>query len=428
MPGQLRRRRYRVGVTEGNLSRRRFLGIAAGGAAIGATAGLGAAAVRARTDAAASPHDAVPFDGPHQAGISTPVQDRVHFTAFDLTVANHFEMITLLKEWTLAARRLTAGQPSGSLDPADVVPDDPPSDTGEAQGLPASGLTLTIGFGPALFDSRLGLTAQRPPALADLPYFVHDSIDPARSDGDLCIQACANDPQVALHAMRQLTRIGAGVVHPRWSQLGFLPSRAVADPNTTPRNLQGFKDGTQNLDITKPALLDEHVWAQAHDGASWMAGGSYLVSRRIRMHLEPWDASPLEEQEATIGRHKTSGAPLGQVNETDAFDFAAVATDGKPRVPLTAHARLAHPDHNEGARLLRRGYSFADGLDQAGHLNAGLFFLAYQRDPRRQFVPIQRRLSRIDSLNEYISHTSSGVWACPPGVGPQGYWGDTLFL
>jgi deferrochelatase/peroxidase EfeB len=395
--------------------------------ALGATAGVGTAAlVRSTRDAGNPLHAAVAFDGPHQAGIVTPPQDRVHFTAFDLTLANQHELVTLLKEWTLAARKLAAGQPSGSLDPADVIADDPPSDTGEALGLPAAGLTLTLGFGPSLFDGRLGLADRRPPALADLPYFAGDALDPARSDGDLCIQACAYDSQVALHAIRQLTRIGAGAVTPRWSQLGFLRTSGVADPADTPRNLLGFKDGTLNLDASSTSLADEHVWAESGDGAAWMAGGSYLVSRRIRMSIEDWDASPLEEQEATIGRHKATGAPLGMTRETDQLDFSGVAADSTPTIPATAHVRLAHPDHNDGAHVLRRGYSFSDGLDTSGHLDAGLFFLAYQRDPRRQFVPIQRRLSRTDSLNEYIVHTSSGLWACPPGVGPDGHWGETL--
>jgi len=421
--------RYRVDVTDGNLSRRRFLGIAAGGAAIGATAGIGVSAVRSHAVSAthAAMQAPVAFEGVHQAGIATPAQDRVHFTAFDLTVADRFELVALLKEWTLAARKLTLGLPSGSLDDADVVAEDPPSDTGETLDLPAAGLTLTIGFGPSMFDHRLGLRARRPAALADLPFFAGDALDAAISDGDLCIQACANDPQVALHAMRQLTRIGAGVVTPRWAQMGFLRTTGVGDPHATPRNLLGLKDGTLNLDVTQPALLDQHVWASADDGAGWMAGGSYLVSRRIRMHIEAWDRSALEEQEGTIGRHKSSGAPLGAVHETDTLDFAVKNADGTPRVPVDAHVRLAHPDHNDGAHLLRRGYSFADGLDRLGRLDAGLFFLAFQRDPRLQFVPIQRRLSRTDALNEYIVHQSSGVWACPPGVGPLGYWGQTLF-
>lgn len=414
-------------MTEGNLSRRRFLGIAAGGAALGATAGIGVAAARPRDVVAHGAARAeVTFEGPHQAGIATPAQDRVHFTAFDLTLASRFELVTLLTEWTLAARKLTAGRASGSLDEADVVRDDPPSDTGEAVGLAAAALTLTIGFGPSLFDGRLGLADRRPPALVDLPYFRGDALDRARSDGDLCIQACANDPQVALHAIRQLTRIGAGAVTPRWTQLGFLPTTGIRDPAETPRNLQGFRDGTFNVDVGNTSMLDQYVWARADDGAAWMAGGSYLVSRRIRMHIEDWDQSALEEQESTIGRHKATGAPLGHKRETDTLDFASTNPDGTPTIPANAHVRLAHPDHNDGAHLLRRGYSFVDGTDRAGKLDAGLFFLAYQRDPRAQFIPIQRRLSRSDALNEYIVHTSSGVWACPPGVGPQGYWGESL--
>jgi hypothetical protein len=30
-------------------------------------------------------------------------------------------------------------------------------------------------------------------------------------------------------------------------------------------------------------------------------------------------------------------------------------------------------------------------------------------------------------LNEYIKHTGSGIYAIPPGVQPDGYWGQTLF-
>lgn len=157
-----------------------------------------------------------------------------------------------------------------------------------------------------------------------------------------------------------------------------------------------------------------------------MVGGSYLVSRRIRMTIETWDRSSLREQEAVVGRHKGTGAPLGKQAEHDEPDFAATGDDGEPLIAADAHVRLAHPDHNAGAHLLRRGYSFADGVDRLGRMDAGLFFLAYQRDPRRQFVPIQQRLARSDSLNEYIKHESSGLWACPPGVGPGGSWGDTL--
>src|SRR6185436_8956816 len=94
-------------------------------------------------------------------------------------------------------------------------------DTGEALGLTPARLTLTFGFGPSLFDGRFGAAAHRPAALRPLPPLPGDELDPARSDGDLCVQACADDPQVAFHAVRNLARIGRGAVVMRWAQLGF---------------------------------------------------------------------------------------------------------------------------------------------------------------------------------------------------------------
>jgi deferrochelatase/peroxidase EfeB len=233
---------------------------------------------------------------------------------------------------------------------------------------------------------------------------------------------------VAVHAIRNLARIGMGVVSVRWSQLGFGRTSSTSRGQATPRNLFGFKDGTANLKAEDADLLREHVWVQPGDGASWMDGGSYLVTRKIRMIIETWDRTSLGEQEAIVGRIKGSGAPLGKADEFAPIDFAAVGPGGTPLVGRDAHVRLAHPDHNAGARLLRRGYNFVDGSDGLGRLDAGLFFMAYQRDPRRQFVPIQTRLSRHDGMNEYLRHVSSGLFACPPGVREPGdYWGRVLF-
>jgi deferrochelatase/peroxidase EfeB len=415
-------------MAEPSMSRRRLLGLAAGGAALG-VAGGGTVAVMTGQQASASSRAeaAVSFDGTHQAGIVTPIQDRLHFDALDVTTTDRAEVRALLKTWSAAARRLTRGLPVGSGGAVDGLPDAPPEDTGEALGLPPAGLTLTVGFGASLFDDRFGLAAQKPAALADLPHFIGDDLDEAISGGDLCIQACAYDEQVALHAVRQLTRIGAGVVNPRWAQLGYARTTGVGDSAGTPRNLMGFKDGTNNLAVASPSMTADQLWAQPEDGAAWMVGGSYLVSRRIRMTIEVWDRTSLKEQEAIFGRHKGSGAPLGASSERDEIDFAAVDSTGRPAVPAAAHVRLAHPSQNGAARLLRRGYNFADGLDRLGRMDAGLFFLAYQRDPRKQFVPIQTQLSRLDGLNEYITHASSGLFACPPGVSATGYWGDTLF-
>ncbi|MEU5992671.1 iron uptake transporter deferrochelatase/peroxidase subunit [Spirillospora sp. NPDC047418] len=400
------------------MSRRRMLTFSGASLVAGAAAGAGIDRM-AFADEDTGAGDAVPFRGAHQAGIATPVQDRLHFAAFDVTTDDRDRLVRMLKEWTDAAAAMTAGRPVGDGAVAGS-PVAPPDDTGEALGLPPSRLTLTIGFGPTLFEKdgkdRFGLRARRPAALVDLPHFPGDNLDPDRSGGDIAVQACADDPQVAVHAIRNLARIGFGTVSVRWSQLGFGKTSSTTPDAQTPRNLFGFKDGTDNIGSGDRALLDEHVWAGESDG--WMAGGSYLVARRIRMHIETWDRTSLREQEDIFGRSKGEGAPVGAEKERDRPVLARMKPD--------AHVRLAHPDSNHGARILRRGYSFTDGSDGLGRLEAGLFFIAFQSDPRKGFIPVQQSLA-TDALNEYIQHVGSGVYACPPGVREGGHWGDTLF-
>jgi deferrochelatase/peroxidase EfeB len=420
-----------VSEAQGPLSRRRLFGIAGAGAAV---AGVGAAAgvLGSRSLASDQPVEqaaaaSVPFRGPHQAGIVTPAQDRMHFVAFDVTTTDRAELVSMLRDWTAAAERMTAGQeavPNGAVGGSEHAP---PADTGEALGLPASALTLTIGFGPSLFDDRFGLSKLRPPALIDLPHFRADQLDPARSGGDLCVQACANDPQVAVHAIRNLARIGFGKVAMRWSQLGFGRTSSTSRAQATPRNLFGFKDGTNNLKSEDTAPLAEHVWVKPGDGPEWMTGGSYMVTRRIRMHIETWDRAPLTEQQAIMGRAKGSGAPLGQVDEYDPIDLHVRGEGGIPLIAEDAHVRLASAENLRGVRILRRGYNFTDGSDGVGHLDAGLFFVAFNRDSRTHFVPMQRALSDNDAMMEYIKHTGSAHFAVPKGLAPGEYWGQTLF-
>ncbi|MFF0432479.1 iron uptake transporter deferrochelatase/peroxidase subunit [Streptomyces sp. NPDC004327] len=407
-------------------SRRAVIGWGGAGLALGAAAAGGAVALtRGRDDDTATVADsgsAVPFHGAHQAGIATAVQDRLHFAAFDVKTKDRAELVQLLKDWTRAAERMTAGHEVGE-GAYGGLPEAPPDDTGEALGLKPSRLTLTIGFGPSLFDGRFGLAGKRPAALVDLPKFPGDNLDPARSNGDICIQACADDPQVAVHAIRNLARIGFGKVAVRWSQLGFGKTSSTTPDAQTPRNLFGFKDGTRNIAGTETDRLDKFVWVSGKDAAgaaSWLDGGSYLVARRIRMNVETWDRTSLAEQEDVFGRDKKEGAPAGKAKEHDAPFLKAM----KP----TSHVRLAHPDSNGGATILRRGYSFTDGTDGLGRLETGLFFLAYQRDVRSGFIPVQTQLARHDALNEYTQHVGSAIFAVPPGVrGKDDWWGRELF-
>jgi len=424
-------------------SRRRLLGgaltatgvVAAGGAGFGiahaaggsssssgATSGKGAATA-VETAAAVE----VPFFGTHQAGISTPAQDRLAFAAFTITSTDAQAVQVMLGTWAAAAEQMAKGLPIG---PVDTTPSAPPIDTGEAAGLGAANLTVTVGFGPSFFDGRFGLAKFRPAALADLPALPGDgSLDPDRSGGDLCVQACADDPTVAFHVIRNFARLARGTAVLKWSQLGFGRTSSTSTAQQTERNLLGFKDGTRNIKAESTADLDDYVWVGAETDQDWMKGGSYLVARRISMLVESWDTDYLTDQENVFGRYKTSGAPLGGKHEFDTPDLAAKDHQGKPVIPLNAHIRLAAPETNNGQKILRRGYSYTDGIDPTtGLLDAGLFFIAYQKDPRKQFVPIQTRLGQQDNLNEYIRHTGSALFAVPPGLAAAGdWWGKALF-
>ncbi len=402
------------------IDRRAFLA-GAGGAGLGVGVSALVGGQRAESaSASGSPTDEqasfVPFWGDHQAGIATPAQDHLHIAAFDLTSGSGDEVAALLATWTATAAALSTGDPAGTVD--DALPR-PPVDTGEALNSGPANLTVTFGFGPGLFErdgvDRYGLAGKRPAALAELPAFPGAQLDPSRSGGELLVQACADDPMVAFHAVHTLARQARGVAALRWSQVGFGRTSSTSRDQATPRNLMGNKDGTNNLRADDVDLLDQHVWV-GDEGPEWMRRGSFVVVRRIRMHLEAWDRATLAEQEDTIGRHKVSGAPLGGADESSPVDLEANDASGRPQIPARAHIRLAAPDTNGGVRLLRRGYSFSDGVDALGQQDAGLLFICYQRDPQQQFVPVQQRLAEADALNQYVVHTSSAVFACPPGA------------
>jgi deferrochelatase/peroxidase EfeB len=356
--------------------------------------------------AVASSAAAWPFFGTHQSGIATPQQDHLVLGAFDLVEREASELQQLLRAWSTIGADLQACRRPRTI-----------NDPGEADELAPARLTLTFGLGPELFerggDDVLGLRRHRPAALQPIGALPGDELQPARSGGDLCVQACANDPQVAFHAVHSLTLAARGIAVPRWAQAGFLPRRAEAAhaANRSPRNLMGFKDGTNNIRADDAAQMREHVWVGAHETPAWMRGGSYLVVRRIRMLLDVWDGLTTTDQEHAIGRRKQSRERLGHA-----------------AMPPDAHVNLAAAKNNSGVRILRRGYSYNDGVDpDTGQIDAGLVFICFQRDPRRQFTAIQRRLGVHDALAKHLSHTSSAVFACPPGASPGGYVGEHLF-
>jgi len=303
---------------------------------------------------------AVPADRP--AGVAGRQREHVLLAAFDAVS----EPVAVLAEWAAAA------------------------------GIRAEH-EVALGVGPSLFDARFGLADRRPARLRPLPAFPGDALEPARSDGDLLVVASADEPEHAAAAVDALARAAGEAVRPRWRQAGFLrPGRG------TRRNLLGFKDGSMNP--RRPQDLDRHVWVRSGD-MTWMLGGTYLVYRRIRFDLEAWEGLDEAAQELIIGRHKRSGAPLGLRREFDPRRLESLPED--------SHVRTSAARSNAGAAMLRRAYSYAD----AGRADAGLVFLAYQQDPRRQFVPVQARLARDDALSAHVLHTASAVFALPPPGG-----------
>ncbi|WP_084626911.1 iron uptake transporter deferrochelatase/peroxidase subunit [Pseudoclavibacter soli] len=408
-----------------------YLGLGAATAAAGAAGGAAVAANKTAETVRQERHTLTyDFYGEHQAGIVTPMQDQLHFAAFDLTEnATREQMIALLKKWTSAAERMTKGEETTEAGARGVSRLAPPDDTGEALDLGASGLSITFGVGPTFFTQadgkdRLGIADKKPAELEDLPVFKFDFIDETISRGAVAIQACANDPQVAIHAIRNLTRMGFGTVQIKWAQLGFGRSSASSVSEETPRNLFGFKDGTNNIKTDETDDLDKWVWVADSDHA-WLEGGSYLVVRKINMMIEAWDRTKLEEQQTVFGRSKIEGAPLSGGTEHSDIDFDITDAAGEPLVPADAHVRLAHPDFNDGVRINRRAYNYVDGANDLGQLSAGLFFTAYTSDPAN-FTKLQTSLAD-DALNEYIRHISSSVFAIPRGVREGEYLLQDLF-
>ena len=393
---------------EKKMDRREFLkkaGIGGAGLALGLS---GASAFFANKEHGskqiADGQEEISFYGKHQAGITTPMQKNIYFVVLDLRTTDKNELIQLFKDWTDYSEKLVNG---------DLVKKDgsnallPPSDTGETVGLNPYRLTLTFGVSSS-FLTKLGLEKKRPKLFRDLPAFPKEQLREQYTGGDIVIQACADDEQVAFHAVRNLIRKGRNKVTMKWSQSGFA---AIGDRMETPRNLFGFKDGTANVTTEKD--FDKVVWADSND---WMKNGSYMAVRRIIMHLETWDRTNLQEQENTFGRYKESGAPFGKQNEFDEVDLSLL--------PVDSHVRLAK---EVDLPILRRSYSYSDGIDpKTGQFDAGLLFIAFQKDPDR-FVKIQTNLGADDKMNEYVTHIGSGLFACFGGVKKGGYIGQDLF-
>jgi deferrochelatase/peroxidase EfeB len=428
-------------VSGNRVSRRSFL-TGLGLTGLGAAAGAGGLTLAGCSTDDGDGGDTVPFRGGHQAGVTTPQQEHLHIVAFDVITGDRDALRAMLTDWTGMAERMTHGEETtdgGALSGTDVDGHGA-GDTYKVPHRHRRG-TRPVGGQPHR-DGRL-----RPPPCSTTGSGLRDrrprrTHPPCRSspatsssrdlcDGDIVIQACADDPQVAVHAVRNLTRAGSGVVEVRWSQLGYGAASKTTRDEDTPRNLFGFKDGTRNITADETGDIESNVWVgddpDSAGPGGWMTGGVYMCTRRIRMLLEVWDRQVLDDQQHTFARYKGSGAPIGAEKEDDDVPFDLYLGTGGPAIPHDSHVYLAHPDQNNGRRMLRRAYNFIEGSDSFGHLSAGLFFIAYVTKPSENFTPIQLKLAHDDKMNEYVRYESKAVFACPPGLGDGDDWGTALF-
>ena len=393
---------------EKKMDRREFLkkaGIGGAGLALGVSGASAFFANKAQEEKKISDGgEEISFYGEHQAGITTPMQKNIYFVVLDLHSTDKEEVIQMFKDWTDYSSKLVDGE-LVKKDGSNALL--PPSDTGETVGLNPYRLTLTFGVS-ADFLKKMGLEKKRPKEFRDLPPFPKEQLQEKYTGGDIVIQACADDEQVAFHAVRNLVRKARNTVTMKWSQSGFA---AIGDRMSTPRNLFGFKDGTAN--VTKEKDFDKVIWTDSDD---WMNGGTYMAVRRIQMFLETWDRTNLQEQENTFGRYKESGAPFGKEDEFDEVDLDLL--------PVDSHVRLAKEVNKP---IYRRSYSYSDGIvEKTGQFDTGLLFLAFQKNPD-SFVKVQTNLGAQDKMNEYVTHIGSGLFACFAGVKKGEYLGQKLF-
>ena len=309
---------------------------------------------------------------------------------------------------------MTAGEMIGDVNDVELAP---PDDTGETVGHLPSNLTVSFGFGPGLFERRgLGLGGEAAGGAAADPGAARRRAQPGgkrrrhlrpgllrRSPGRL-----PRDPQ-------------PGPDRPRHGGDALVPARLRPHRQHHPRpghpaqpdGLQGRHgqhqgrghrgDGALRLGRRRRAGLDARRHLHGHPPHPHAAGDlGPLLARRPGADDRP---RQVQRRPARRRRRVRAAAAGGEAEPAGCRRSRSTPTSASPR-----------PRLNDGERILRRGYSFTDGVDESlGELEAGLFFIAFQRDPEKQFVAIQRRLGSEGRSSTSTSSTS----AAPSSPSPR---------
>lgn len=410
--------------------RRKWLkNISIGALSMGAAVGAGVTAIATKhnnqtfNDGTQTPQ---PFHGKNQSGIITPQPAAAIFVAFDVLATDKKGLEKLFRTLTDRISFLTEG---GKITEVDSKL--PPANSGILGDIIfPDNLTITVSVGSSLFDHRFGLGHLKPIHLSEMNPSRNDLLETEMCHGDISLQICSNTAETNIHALRDIIKNTPSLMAIRWKMDGFLPPHMILKlGKDTMRNLLGFKDGTANIDAKNENTMNELVWVGEHENSlnepNWAKNGSYQVVRFIRNRVEFWDRAPLQEQEAIMGRHKMSGAPLGMNNEHDEPNFSSDPHGVK--TPLDAHIRLANPRTAETQKnlILRRGYNYSRGISKSGQLDMGLLFVCYQSNLTNGFITVQKRLDG-ESLEEYITPFGGGFFFSLPGVKKGEHLGMSL--
>ena len=366
-----------------------------------------------------------PFYGLRQAGIVTPRPAAGMVASFDVLAKTPTDLVRMFQTLTEEIAFLTQGGEPPQLDPKL-----PPSDNGIlGPVVTPDNLTITASVGASLFDERYGLKPYKPARLVRMTSFRNDALEPSLCHGDLSLQFSSNTPDTNIHALRAIVKRLPDLLLLRWKQEGSVPPIPVKPgvPPESARNFLGFRDGSANPSPHDANLMERIVWVQPDsDEPGWATHGTYQAVRIIRNFVERWDRTPLQEQQAIIGRHKATGAPMQGTTEHDLPDYT---NDPEGKItPLDAHIRLANPrSHGSEANLiLRRPFNYSNGVTKSGQLDQGLLFIAYQSDLEKGFITVQKRLEG-EPLEEYIKPVGGGFFFTLPGVANErDFLGRTL--
>lgn len=361
---------------------------------LGVASAVGLTACRATSDAtpppatasAAGPGAVDPY-GVEQAGVVRPALPQAHLVSLVLDLDDPAAPGALLRD---------LGTLIGGLADAGVL------------GIAPGDLTVTVGVGPRLvaaIDPTL-------PGAEELPAFQREEMSERLRGGDLWVQVCATDPLVvsmAASAVRELLDSRATL---RWSQRAWRgAAEATADGVKAARNVQGFHDG-----IIAPRAADELAESVWLAGPQQVAGGTIAVVRRFRIDVGAWRDLSTGEQEAAVGRVRSTGVSLSGKGDPN---LTAKTADGAYLIPVDAHVRRAHPRDVGVPMMLRRSYS----IDEP---DPGLLFISFQ-NTLRAFVATKQRLDESDRMMEFATTTASGTFLVLPGHSADRPLGATLF-